>query len=302
MMKTVRLIFAMCCLHAMPTYAECAMSRVALLPITLWQDKLFIPVSINNTTEYFFVDTGAATTSLSSAMASALTLPRNFDHTADTFGVGGMESHLYIGEVEELSLGGLRYHGKQWPIADFGQRMADGAPIGGLIGADILSRFDIDIDIPNRRMGLWKVAGCSEVKPDWQGDAASVPMHVLESRHITVPVRINGASLDLLLDTGSPGLVLSTRAAARAGATPDVLEESRRLHGTGINDRAFNAWFHVFERLDVNGEIFGDVRGMVVANGRMFTDDGLLGLEFLKRSRVWLSYASETFFVRPGRS
>jgi predicted aspartyl protease len=279
--------------------AECIVNRAALLPITLWQGKLFVPVSVNGTVESFFIDTGAATTTLSQATAAALNIPRDFDHTQDTFGVGGLESHLYIGQVESLSLGDIRIQNESLAVAAFAQRMADGfTPVGGLIGADILSRFDVDLDIPNRRLGLWRVTGCTEVKPDWPGEAYSVPMQVTASRHVTVPVRIDGSTMDLLLDTGSPDLVLSTRAAARAGATPDVLEEGRQLQGMGVNDRTFHAWLHIFQRLEIGRQVFGDVRAVIVSNGRYENiGDGLFGVEFLKRGRVWLSYSTGSFFA-----
>ena len=278
----------------------CETSRVALLPITLYQDKLYVPVSINGAPRTMFVDTGAAITTLSDTTAAALSLPRDFDHTQDAFGVGGMESHLYIAQTRTLALGGVTVQGRSFPIAAFGERQADGGPVGGLIGVDILSRFDLDIDIPHRTLGLWRVVDCADVTPDWPGRSGSAPLEVQPSRHVSVPVKVDGVTVDLLLDTGSPGLVLSTRAAARAGATPEILEESRRLQGRGVNERAFQAWLHVVQRLEVAGAVYGDARAVVVRNGRVRMGDGLLGVAFLKRGRVWVSYATGRLFVELG--
>jgi len=284
--------------------AECVMNRAAVLPITLWQNKLFVPVTVNGVAERFFVDTGAAVTTLSDSLANALNIPRDFDHTIDMFGVAGRESHLYIGEVDSINVGGLEVKKQSFPVAAFGSFMlADGhSHADGLIGADILSHFDVDIDIPHRQIALWRVQGCSVVKPDWQGDASSVPMQIAPSHNITVPVRIDGAMLDLMLDTGAGDLLLSTRAAARAGATPEVLEESRQSTGFGVNDRSYPVWLHVFRRVEVGTQVYGDVRGVVVNRGRyMDQGDGLLGVEFLKRGRVWISYSTSTFFTEAGR-
>jgi len=283
--------------------AECVMNRVAVLPVTLWRNKLFVPVSVNGTPENFFVDTGAATTTISETVAGALNIPRDFDHTMDAFGVAGQESHLYIGQVEDLSVGGIDVRKHAFPVAAFGAfLMADGrTSAAGLIGADILSRFDVDIDIPHRKIALWRVRGCSEVKPDWPGESPGVPIQIAISRHITVPVRIDGASLDLMLDTGAPDLLLNTLAAARAGATPEVLEENPHITGFGMNDRSYPAWLHIFRRVEIGSQIYGDVRAVVVNRGR-YGDfgDGLLGVEFLKRGRVWISYSTSTFFTQQG--
>ena len=287
-----------CFLTISAAQAECTKHRAAELPLTLWQEKLYVPVAIDGVQRMMFLDTGAAVTTLSVATANALNLPRDFDHTADTFGVGGMESHLYIVQTRTLSLGGITVAGRQFPTAVFAGVMADDTtPIGGLIGADILSRFDLDIDIPRRRLGLWQVSGCTDITPDWPGRIGSVPIDIEPSRHVSVPVTVDGTAVDLLLDTGSPGLVLSTRAAARAGATPEMLEDSRTLQGRGVNERAFSAWLHIIRRLEIAGEVFGDARAVVVSNGRVMTGDGLLGLAFLKRGRVWLSYATGRLFV-----
>jgi len=284
--------------------AECIMNRATLLPITLWQNKLYVPVSVNGQKTYFFVDTGAGVTTISDRVAGSLNLPRNFDHTLDAFGVGGKESHLYIGQVTNLTIGGIEIKDRSFPVAAFGERMADGmTEAGGLIGADILSHFDVDIDIPHRQIALWRVSGCTEVKPDWPGEAAGVKMQVADTRHVSVPVRIDGVALDLMVDTGSQNLLLSTRAAARAGATPEVLEDSRQLEGFGVNNQAFHAWIHVFQRVEIGRLVFGDVRTVIVRNGRYDTfGDGLLGVEFLKRGRVWLSYSTGSFFAQPGQN
>ena len=281
--------------------AECTMHRAAELPLTLWRDKLYVPVSIDGATRMMFVDTGASVTTLAAKTADALSLPRDFDHTADMFGVGGQESHLYLVHTRTLSLGGITARDQTYPVAEFTEMMADGAtPVGGLIGADLLSHFDLELDVPNRRLGLWQVTGCSEVTPDWTGASGSVPVEVLPSRHVSVPVRADETVVNLLLDTGAPGVVLSTRAAARAGATPEVLEESRRMSGRGVNERAFQGWVHIIARLDVAGDIFGDARAAVVNNGRVQGGDGLLGLAFLKRGRVWISYATGRLFLERG--
>ncbi len=286
------------CVLTQTASAECTMHRAAELPLTLWQNKLYVPVSIDGAPRMMFLDTGSSITTLAENTADALRLPRDFDQTMDVFGVGGMESHLYLVRTRTLSLGGIAVDGKTFPVAAFAGLMADDrTPVGGLIGADLLSHFDLDLDVPHRRLGLWQVSGCSEIKPDWTGPTGSAPIEIQPSRHVSVPVKVDGTTVYLLLDTGSPGLVLSTRAAARAGATPEVLDESRPVSGRGVNERAFAGWLHIIARLEVAGEVFGDARAAVVNSGRVQSGDGLLGLAFLKRGRVWVSYATSRLFV-----
>jgi predicted aspartyl protease len=287
---------ALAVLLARPAQAACDKRRVALLPLTLWDQKLYVRAAVDGTPGQLFLDTGAGVSTLSKATADSLNLPRDFDHSADLMGVGGAESHLDI-VTATLAIGEVRLSGRSFPVARFAERMADGTPVAGLIGADILSRFDLDLDIPHRTLGLWLVTGCDTVTPDWPAPDEGASLEIAPSRHAAVPVRVDGAALQLLLDTGSPGLVLSTRAAARAGAPPEILEQNRALQGSGVNDRPFEARLHIFGRVDIAGQRFGDVRALVVRPGRLQTDDGLLGLELLKRGRVWISYSTKRLFL-----
>ncbi len=282
-------------------HAACAPHRVAELPITLWQNKLFVPVNINGAPRMMFVDTGAAITTLAADTAAALNLPRDYDHTADAFGVGGIENHLYLVHTRSLTVGGITFTARTYPVAEFPPPAPEGVRAAGLVGADILSHYDLDIDIPHRRLGLWDASGCNTVTPDWTGPTGTAALEIAPSHHIGVPVRLDGVALTLMLDTGSPELLLSTRAAARAGVPPEQLEEGRTMQGRGVNERSFNAWLHIFTRLDIAGDIYGDVRAVVVNNGRVSSGDGLLGVEFLKRGRVWVSYATSRLFLERGR-
>jgi hypothetical protein len=51
--------------------------------------------------------------------------------------------------------------------------------------------------------------------------------------------------------------------------------------------------------MEVAGHIFGDVRTVIVQNGRFAAMDGLLGLDYLKQTRLWLSYSTSTLFLQP---
>ncbi len=275
------------------------MQHVASLPVTLWQDKLFVPVTIEGTAHFMAVDTGASTTVLSGSVAGALNISHDFDHTSDMEGVGGADSHLYIGEVHRLGVGSITLADTRIPIADFPMRMADGSAAAGLLGADILVHFDVAIDIARRRLDFWRVTDCATVQPDFQGAYSTAPMTIDAFRHVSVPVKIGLSTLELTLDTGAPGLLLTRRAAARAGAPPDILEQDREIGGNGVNNRAFEARLHIFPRLELGSQVFGDVPAAVVEDSRLTRYDGLLGLMFLRRCRVWLSYATGTIFMQP---
>jgi hypothetical protein len=51
-------------------HAGCTAIKSASLPIQLWGQKLLVPASINGTSQFLAVDTGASTTLIASAVAS----------------------------------------------------------------------------------------------------------------------------------------------------------------------------------------------------------------------------------------
>ena len=285
-------------LTASPAARACTMAQVADVPLTLFENKLFVPVTVNGTAQRLAIDTGADVTVLSTAVARRLGIEHDFDHTVELMGVGGRDNHLYSGLVEHLDLGGIRLDGRHLAIADFSMPMADGEPSGGLLGGDLLASYDIDLDVPARHAGFWRVTGCDSVVPPWNTAVSAVPLTRRSSHLETLDVRVNEATVQLILDTGAPFLVLSERDAARAGVPPEMIENGRLVQDRGVNDTPFSGYIHFFNDVRVGDARYQEVPTVVVPRSRYGMDIGLLGLMFLRQHRVWLSYATNTLFVQ----
>jgi predicted aspartyl protease len=291
-------ILAVLCQGMPVAHAECSMAHVADVPLTLYQNKLFVPVSMNGTVEKLAMDTGAGSTVLSTAAARRLNVVRDFDHTVEMLGVGGTDNHLYSAKVETMAFAGLHFDSWHLAIADFTMPLANGEAMGGLLGADILSLFDIDIDVPRRVAGFWRVSGCERLAPPWTTAASEVPLHRVGLDHVALPISVDGVPMQVELDTGSPGLVLTELEAARAGASPESLENGQAITGRGVNDRAYSGHMHVFAQVRVGRANYDEVITQVVPRSRLQSFGGLLGLAFLRQHRVWLSYATNRLFIQ----
>ncbi len=278
--------------------ATCITSHVADLTLTLYQNKLFVPVTINGSPQRLFIDTGADMTVLSSATAQHLDIIRDFDHTIEALGVGGRDNHLYSALVDRLAIGGMAFDGLHLAIADFNMPLADGEQAGGLIGGDLLSRFDLDLDVPGRRIGFWRITGCNSVTPPWQASTSALPLTRKGTNLEALDVQVNGATVQLDLDTGAPFLVLNERDAARAGVPPEVIENGQVASGRGVNESAYTGHFHIFTNIRLGDARYDEVPAVVVPRSRYGGDNGLLGLMFLRQHRVWLSYATNMLFVQ----
>jgi predicted aspartyl protease len=287
-------------------HAGCTAIKSASLPIQLWGQKLLVPARINGTSQFLAVDTGASTTLIASAVASSLNILRDFDRVAVARGVGGVNSAVDIGKVDNLTLGQLSFTNKTMLIVDLPMRGPNNQPVAGFLGADILAHYDVDLDLPGRRMTLWHVQDCPNFQPPWADAGDKLPIDLDEQGHILVPLKVDGAALTGLLDTGAPMLVLTPRAAARAGVTDDGAGGDIALNGTGVNNREWDGRLHRFPSVEFAGD---ETRFMPaeIINGTslhqyetlLSGSDGLVGLTVLHKHRLWISDQTKTIFVQP---
>jgi predicted aspartyl protease len=279
-------------------HANCSMAHVADIPITLYQNKIFLPITMNGTVQKLAMDTGAGSTVLSTATARRLNIPRDFDHTMEMLGVGGTDNHLYSARVGRMEFAGLHFDDWHLAIASFDMLLADGSDMGGLLGADILSQFDIDLDIPRRTAGFWRVSGCTNVAPPWTTATSALRLQRIGIDHVALQIAVDGVPVQVELDTGAPGLVLTELEAARAGASPESLQNGQAISGRGVNDGIYVGHMHVFQHVSLGRVGYDEVITQVLPRARLQSFGGLLGAAFLLQHRVWISYATNTLFVQ----
>jgi len=286
-------------------HATCATSPAASLPLSIVDEKLLIPASLNGSAEQLALDTGAGITVISTDAAGRLDIPHDFDHAAQLGGVGGASSVLYIGQVDALDLAGLHFAHQSFPIVDMPLRTAQGALVAGFLGADVLHQFDVDLNIPGGRLDLWRNTGCTDAQPPWQDPASPIQFDLDAGNHILVPFKVDGVNLTAVLDTGAPWLSITTRAAYRAGVTDDDMENDPTIHGTGVNNRAWSGHIHKFNDIQFAGAAFPGLPAEIVPSTGVAAYDGLggadalIGLRLLRNARIWISYRNKTIYLAP---
>jgi predicted aspartyl protease len=289
---------------AAQAHAACTTQRVATVPLTLWQNKLLLTVGVNGSPEIMALDTGAGISVVSAEAAGRLNIPHDFDRAADVQGVGGADSVLFIGQLDSLDVGGLRFSRMVAPIVAMSEADWTNKPLAGLLGADILSRFAVDLDIKGGQMALWRDTGCDTDPPPWDADAEPVSIELDEGHHIQVPVKVDGVTLNAVLDTGAGAFFLTQRAGMRAGVTDDMLESDPHIHGVGVNNRGWTGSLHRFESVRFGAARFSNVvaaltpSGNVSAYNALIGSDGLIGMTLLKDMRIWISYKTKSLYVQ----
>ena len=70
--------------------------------------------------------------------------------------------------VDRLVLGGVHFPVERIAVGRFVLQNARGLNADGLLGADILTAFDMDIDVPAGKLTLYRSRCASNARPPWQ--------------------------------------------------------------------------------------------------------------------------------------
>ena len=220
-------------------------------------------------------------------------------------GVGGIESRPNA-DPRSLALGGVALvrrtlnHDTSLTVGVLPRTRVGNLVIDGVLGRDFLSLFDLDLDVPGRRLTLYQVRDCAGRFLPWQGEYAAVPVTLPDENALVVPVTLDATPLRAMLDTGAssslvaaPGMFrLGLQAASFAGDPG----RSGRWAGTAHGDDA-SARVPLASRGRRDGELAGDLgrAGSPDADRRYAAGRGLAGraadMDFVRDTPVVCRHA-----------
>ncbi len=275
---------------------SCTLTRRASVPVSLPGIPL-VAAEINGRPATLILDTGAEYSVLTGAAARRLGVTTRYDF-ARTMGGIGREMRTGDAKLDSFRLGGVLLRDPRILVGDVVLHIGASDP-DGLLGASVLGDFDLDIDLPRRRLTLYDRVDCARLQPPWTGRYATLEMTRSLSGHPFFPVTINGHTLSATLDTGAQRTVLAARAAPGAGVGADSQLATRELRTQGAAGEIVPASLHLVREFRVGGEPIRTP--ILVAPAALPRDiDALLGLDFLMTHRVWLSYGSRRMFLAAG--
>lgn len=272
--------------------ASCRVDRVADLPL-LPNARPMVEAKLDGTPVALLVDTGAATSALSLAAVDRFGLGST-DRTLLIDGVGGFERAPVV-SVHELDLGGGHARDLELPALRNLPVTVAGLPFLGIFGADFLSNYDVDVDVPGRRFRLYTLHGCGAHIAPLDPPFYEVPFR-LDDLDIGIDIRLDDAELHAILDTGASRTLVTRNDAVRAARAGLDLGGDPFHARTGDAHNQLDTWRHRFGRLEIGAETLNNFHFDVGD-----TDGGktLLGNDFLRFNHVWISYPLHTLFIRP---
>jgi hypothetical protein len=286
--------------------AACRVTAQTTVPIGLVQGHLLVTVQVNDTPATFILDTGAERTLMGEGAVRELGLARDSWVASTVLGIGGYEERpnalprsLQLGDVtlrRRSLIGDNSVTVGPLPITGVA-----GRPIVGLLGRDFLSPFDLDLDLPAKRLTLYEVQGCSTGFLPWHESYASIPATTLVGVAMVIPVAIDGRPMRALIDTGASSSLLAAPGMARLGLTPAMLAQDPGGNGSGVGPAPVFMRRHRFSSLSVGPDTISDPLLWVAPVHVVPIVDFLLGADWLRTRHVWLSFSTKQVFVEQPR-
>jgi len=275
---------------------NCALVPLAEMPLETHANLLFVTAVISGRPVRLLVDTGAERTVLTQATVARLGLSHDLRHLTRSFGIGG-SSASWDADIPGIVLGQTRFPVEHVAVGNFTIDQVSGPMADGLLGADILLAFDMDIDSAEHRLTLYRVRRCPDAPPPWH--QPSIQINGLDARRdrLLVPITLDNVAGMAILDTGAQATTIGMGMARRLGLSTESLEADRTILARGAAPHPVAVHLHQFRELLVGGEARIMDPTLAVVPSDSAVGDALLGGDFLHGRRVWLSFATRRLFV-----
>ncbi len=267
-----------------------------------------ITVAIDGGDRLFVLDTGAPAGVLRESVAEELGLARKPIPLNAVTGVGGRPFEEQT-VVPKVGLGGLTLTDVAFLIQP--RSHAAEPDMAGLIGADLFSRYDLDLDLRHHRIALLAPGTC---RP---GGMASMALTVLPSHHVIAAVGLDGTRIDALIDSGASQSIMTLDAARRFfGIDPEAGGGRPVGEIVAADGGRVPAYVHLFRSLSLGSVALGDVPvvlmgdetkrmhrplsdgdGKLAAGGGGGLPDFILGMTQLRRLHLIIAYADRMLYV-----
>ena len=275
---------------AAPVQEGCVPRKRAELPVQLRDGFAFVPASIGSMPVTLLLDTGAQGMLLTPSIVEALRLPVDPYAGTRMLGTGGVRNAPNV-MLRGLRIGDVPMADGSVPVAALPGVPRTEPPLAGLLGGQFLGTYDLDLDVPHGRMAFYDAFGCAV--PPILLPYSILPLSVSRDGDVFVTIQINGEDLLALVDTGSRASIITEQAAERLGlGGSGSANFARGVDGSTLPIRHLRV-----RRMQVGTEVIADAP-ISVSPLQLGRGDMLLGLDYLSRHRVWISYRSGRVLIQ----
>ncbi|MBI3677901.1 MAG: aspartyl protease family protein [Proteobacteria bacterium] len=300
---------------AIPAFADdCALKQIASLDmLDGYPGRVVVQISINDTPRKFIIDTGSPYSELFDDVVKELDLTTGpIDSSIELYDVAGKVSKKYV-MVPHLKVGPVK--GDNLAMVVMPRRSDNEGDIAGILGPDILARFDLDFDFAGKKFNLISTEHCEGKVVYWTSSYSDVDFRI-SLGNIYLPMTLDGKEIKAVLDTGSPDTLLSDGTGRRkfnleenspgmepvANATDaDLVQFSYRFKSLSVGglavsnplililkDRAQESFDkRHLDKIDLD-PIYAD---------KLETQDLILGMNVLQKLHLYIAYKEHKIYV-----
>jgi predicted aspartyl protease len=301
--------------------AQCTLEQLADVAVTMNGYQPLVAASINGKAATMMLDTGATKSMIWRSSAKAMNL-RITGSDARMYGVDGRAAAGVV-TIRDFGLLGAMAHNISMITAGSGD--APGGSVG-LLGEDVISDWDLDIDFSAGRMRRFRPKDCKgeQVIAIWGATNYSMLPLVTpppESGYLWAHVQINDRQVLAMFDSGASLSVVTTLALQRLGLKAETQIESAGVSG-GVANKALKTSTATFASMKIGQESIQNVRlhiadlfsrdtevgtGSLIPQSVLDPPDLLIGADFFlahhvyiarSQGRIYFSYKGGPIFQR----
>jgi hypothetical protein len=274
---------------------SCELKLIASLPITTTPTgRIAVPATIQDREILMLIDTAAIISFLAPSFVEELGLRARSIPGTYFVGFGGEKTKTFV-NVSSFKLGNLLARNKDFLVRKAGSIEGN---VVGLLGPDIMSHYDIEIDFMNSKFNMFLPNDCKRDVVYWtKGPFAAVPMRRAKDVYLKIRIKtsLDGRPLDAEIDTGSISF-LRLETAQRlfrwndSGDTPGL---------TKLDNGEYRYPFKVlaFEGVEVrNPDIALYPKDVIDMPG---LDYLILGISVLRQTHLYIAYKDQTVYITP---
>lgn len=279
--------------------ASCLSRQVVELPLQALNSLVVVRVSAQGAPLNLIIDTGAQQTVVTEAAAKRIGLPVHRAYPRQMFGLGG---GVTTGDalLSPLAAGGFGFPAAHVQVGPISLPAIGEQPSDGLLGADVLSNFDIDLDLPRLKLRLFSKQPCAQQPAAWNAAPATLEARRSINNRLFFSVSLDGHPLAALIDTGAQTSILDSAAAKAMGVSEAMLARDMSASVRGVASAAAPFHRHQFGRI-VIGSLALQAPAFVVAPLHLEDADIVLGMDFLAGRRVRLDYDAHRIYLALSR-
>jgi len=287
---------------AAPAVAECKFQKLAEVPVTMEGLRPIVKAKLNGQDAKFMIDTGAFFGFVTDEAATRYGLKKSIAPFGMTIrGIGGGEADARAVEAESLEFAGARWRNIQFLT---GGRVGRGEVVG-VLGQNLLGAFDMEYDFANGVLRFFKPEGCDKANLAYWSSGMALQRISFDNpgrfvQQVKAQARVNGQSIHVTLDSGSPVSFVNRTAAARAGVEPNSPGVVDAGATYGIYGRGQETYLAPFSSFAIGDEEIKNTR-LRVAKIDLGDSDMLLGADFFLSHRILIAKSqSKIYFTYNG--